>query len=178
MRPAYRPNIMTLLEGAMHLCTLAVVATATCAICACTGSGSLGRGGAESESVAIPLRATPANSGNSGRVTLLPMNGATGIRLEISGVPGGTTAPIHVYTYIYEAQCAALPNKAVYALNDRVLALDAMGNRGLSPRGPYNLVHIAPLSMSELLSGRFSIALRSAPADGDQVIFCGELRRA
>jgi hypothetical protein len=32
--------------------------------------------------------------------------------------------------------------------------------------------------MNELLSGRFSIALRSAPADGNQVIYCGEVRRA
>jgi hypothetical protein len=32
--------------------------------------------------------------------------------------------------------------------------------------------------MDELLSGRFSIALRTSPADGDWVIYCGELRRA
>ena len=105
---------------------------------------------------------------------MLPVDGNTSILLDFSGVPGGTTLPVHVYTYIYEAGCGALPTKPAYALNDRVLARKDTG----SWAGPFKLAHTTPLPMNELLSGRFSIALRSAPADGDQVIYCGEVRRA
>ena len=162
----------------MNLRTLAVLATVHWVVCGCVGTGSSAPLNAAASSVVIPLRATPNNAGNVGRVTLLPQNGETGIRLDLSGVPSGTTIPVHVYTFIYEAACDALPSHAAYALNDRVLVTTVAGNLGVTPRGPYRLAHTAPLSMNELLSGRFSIVLRSAPADGDRVIYCGELRRA
>ncbi|MDM0114369.1 hypothetical protein QTI66_19605 [Variovorax sp. J22R133] len=162
----------------MTLRSLAVLAAAHVAVCACVGTGGPARQDVVAGSVVIPLRATPVNAGNVGRITLLPMGGETSVRVDLSGVPAGTTAPIHVYTFIYEAACDALPSKAAYALNDRVLVSNNAGNLGVTPRGPYRLAHTAPLSMNELLSGRFSIALRSAPADGDRVIYCGELRRA
>lgn len=162
----------------MKLHSLAVLASAPLAICGCAGTGSPANRSTAADLVVIPLRATQINAGNVGQVTLLPMDGATSVRLDISGVPGDITVPIRVYTYIYEAGCGALPSRATYALNDRVLVTNTAGNLGLRPRGAYNIAHTAPLSMNELLSGRFSIALRSAPADGDRVIYCGELRHA
>jgi hypothetical protein len=102
------------------------------------------------------------------------MDGNTSILLDFTGVPGGSTLPVHVYTYIYEAGCDALPTKPAYSLNERVISRNRPGGWA----GPFYLTHTMPLQMDELLSGRFSIALRSAPADGDRVIFCGEVRRA
>jgi len=151
---------------------LLAVAIAPFVISGCAGTGSTR--GAAADAVVIPLQATTINAGNVAQATLLPQDGNTSILLDFSGVPGGTTLPVHVYTYIYEAGCGALPAKPAFALNDRVLARKNTG----SFAGPFNLVHTTPLPMSDLLSGRFSIALRSAPADGDQVIFCGEVRRA
>jgi hypothetical protein len=139
----------------------------------CAGRGSPTTRSAAADAVVIPLRATSINAGNVGQATLLPLNGDTSIVLDFTGVPGGTTLPVHVYTYLYEAGCGALPTKAAYALNDRVLAVKNTGGWA----GPFKLAHMTPLPMNELLSGRFSIALRSAPQDGNQVIFCGEVRR-
>jgi hypothetical protein len=153
------------------LAALAVVQFVTIG---CAGTGSPNTRSAAADAVVIPLQATSINAGNVGQATLLPLNGNTSILLDFSGVPGGTTLPVHVYTYIYEAGCGALPAKAAYALNDRVLARKDTGGWA----GPFKLAHTTPLPMNELLSGRFSIALRSAPADGNQVIYCGEVRRA
>jgi hypothetical protein len=138
----------------------------------CAGTG-LTRSAA-ADAVVIPLQATSINAGKVGRATLLPLDGKTSILLHFTGVPGDNTVPVHVYTYIYEAGCGALPTKAAYALNENVLARGWDWGVG----GAFNLAHTTPLSMNELLSGRFSIALRSAPADGNQVIYCGEVRRA
>jgi hypothetical protein len=151
---------------------LAAFAIAPFIISGCAGTGSTRD--AAADAIVIPLQATTINAGNVGQATLLPLDGSTSILLDFSGVPGGSTLPVHVYTYIYEAGCGALPVKPAYALNERVISTNRPGGWA----GPFKLVHTMPLPMNELLSGRFSIALRSAPADGDQVIFCGEVRRA
>jgi hypothetical protein len=153
---------------------LAALAIVQCVTSGCAGTGSPTTRSAAADAVVIPLQATTINAGNVGQATLLPLDGNTSIVLDFTGVPGGTTLPVHVYTYIYEAGCGALPTKPAYALNDRVLAMKNTG----SWAGPFKLAHTTPLSMGQLLSGRFSIALRSAPADGDRVIFCGKVRRA
>src|SRR5690349_9971324 len=106
----------------MDLRSLAVLATACLAVCGSVAAGSPEARNAPAGFVVIPLRATPANAGNVGQVTLLPMGGsATGIRLFFTGVPNATTVPIHLHTSIYEAACDALPSKAAYELNGKVL---------------------------------------------------------
>ena len=153
---------------------LAAIASVPFVISGCAGTNSPTTRSAAADAVVIPLQATLINAGNVGHATLLPVKGNTSILIDFTGVPGGNTLPLHVYTYIYEAGCGALPTKPAYALNERVLA---MKNAGVS-LGPFKLAHTTTLSMDELLSGRFSIALRQAPQDGDRVIYCGELRRA
>jgi hypothetical protein len=158
----------------MNLRFLAVLAMAPFVIGGCAGTGSTATRSAAADAVVIPLQATRINAGRVGRATLLPLeDGKTSILLDFTGVPGDTTRPVHVYTYVYEASCGALTTQPAYAFNERVLASKPAG--GL---GPYQIAHTAPVPISDLLSGRFSIALRSAPQDGDRVIYCGELRRA
>ena len=158
----------------MNARLLAALAIVQLVISGCAGTASPNSRSAAAEAVVIPLQATSINAGNVGRATLLPVDGNTSVVLDFTGVPGGSTLPVHVYTYIYEAGCGALPAKPAYALNERVISTNRPGGWA----GPFNLAHTMPLPMDELLSGRFSIALRSAPADGDRVIFCGEVRRA
>ena len=153
---------------------IAALAIVQFVISGCAGTGSPTTRSAAAGAVVIPLPATRINAGEVAQATLVPLDGNTSILLHFSGVPLGTTLPVHVYTYIYEASCGALPTKPAYALNERVLTRKHAG--GLV--GPFDLAHPMPLPMNDLLSGRFSIALRSAPADGNQVIFCGGLRRA
>ncbi|MDM0047720.1 hypothetical protein [Variovorax sp. J22R115] len=156
----------------MNLRFLAAIAIAQFVISGCAGTGSTTRPSAAADAVVIPLKATPINAGKVGRVTVLPLDGNTGVLLYFTGVPWHTTMPVHVYTYIYEAACGALPPQPAYALNEKVLVSSYWVG------GPAeSLAHTSPLQMNELLSGRYSIALRSAPGDGGQVIFCGELRR-
>ena len=161
----------------MNSRALAALAITHSVMSGCAGTGSPATQSATPGTVVIPLKATRINAGNVGRATLLPLDGKTSILLDFTGVPEDTSVPVHVYTYIYEAACGALPTRPAYALNERVLASNPAGVRVYGVRGPYKLAHTTPLPMNELLSGRFSIALRSAPADGDRVIYCGELRR-
>jgi len=157
---------------------LPVLAIATFVMSGCAGTGSSATGSAAADAVVIPLQATGINAGNVGRVTLLPLEGRTSILLDFTGVPSDTTLPVHVYTYIYEAACGVLPTRPVSSLNRTVLVTNPSGGLVFRVRGSFNLAHTTPLPMDDLLSGRFSIALRSAPADGDRVIYCGELRHA
>ena len=126
----------------------------------------------------VKLDATPYNAGEVGQATLLPVNGNTRIVLSFSGVPPETTKPVHVYTYIYEGECDKLPKEPIHSLNDRVLVTTPAGRSGYSSRGPFSLSHSAPLPIEELLSGRFALGLRTAPADGDQLIYCSDVRKS
>jgi hypothetical protein len=121
--------------------------------------------------VVVPLKASSYNAGHVGQATLLPEGGATRIVLWFSGVPWDTTLPVHVYTYLYEGSCSALPERPAMSLNDRVRWWGVTGRRGPS------LGQTARMPMDELLSGRYALALRSAPADGNELIYCGDLRR-
>ena len=101
---------------------LAALAIVPFVISGCAGTGSPTTRSAAADAVVIPLQATRINAGNVGQATLLPLDGNTSILLDFTGVPGDTTLPVHVYTYIYEAGCGALPTKPAYALNERVIA--------------------------------------------------------
>jgi hypothetical protein len=138
----------------------------------CAGVGTAAQAAESTGAVVVPLAASAYNAGRVAQATLLPQGSATRIVLWVSGVPGGTTLPPHLYTYIYEGTCDMLPAKPAMSLNDRVLV-----TRPFAGRGP-TLSHTAALSVDELLSGRYALALRSAPADGDRVLYCGALRRA
>ena len=146
------------------------------ALLGCTGQG-LPTGVAHAGvPVSFKLTATAYVAGEIGQATLIPENGATRIALNSSGVPRNTTQPVHVYTYLYEGRCSELTTKPAHSLNKRVLVSTPSGRTGDGVRGPFQLSHAVPLRIDELLSGRFALGLRTAPADGDHLIYCGELR--
>jgi hypothetical protein len=125
----------------------------------------------------VKLVATNANAGEIGQATLRPRDGSTLVMLNFSGVPSDTTLPVHVYTYIVEGRCDAVPDRAAYALNDRVLPDPAAGGSVMSTKGPFVLSHEADVRFDEVMSGRFALVLRTAPADRDRAIFCADLRQ-
>jgi hypothetical protein len=130
------------------------------------------------ETVVVKLSATSYAAGEVGQATVIADNGATRLVLNFTGVPRNTTQPVHVYTYIYEGRCTELSAKPVYSLNDRVLVSTPSGRTGYGARGPFRLLHSVPVGIDELLGGRYVLGLRTAPADGDYLIYCGELRKS
>jgi hypothetical protein len=121
------------------------------------------------------LHATSYNAGRIGRATLLPQDNGTRLVLRFSGVPPYVTVPVHVYTYIYAAACGSLPSTPTWSLNDRVLVDGVSGAASLGAPTMLTISHTIPASLRDLRSGRYAIALRTAPADGNQMIFCGDI---
>jgi hypothetical protein len=163
----------------MNTQLLAVLATVPLLLCACASTGTPDGGGARAGrtgAVLVPLAASRYNAGQIGSATLLPQDGSTRVLLQFSGVPNFSTSPVHVLTYLYEGSCGQLPDRPAYSLNDQVLVRRDTGGLAVGPRGSMRLSHQAPLPIDELASGRFALALRSAPADGNQLLYCGDLR--
>ena len=126
----------------------------------------------------VPLQPTPANAGAMGRATLMPAAQGTRIELFFTAAGMQPTSPLHIYTYLYEGRCDALPGTPAYALNEQVLVRTPRGDLAMGRRGAFTLSHAVPLPMAELAGGRFALALRSAPQDGGDLLYCGELRPA
>jgi hypothetical protein len=141
---------------------------------ACASSEAPGTANADVKQ-GVRLEATPYNEGEVARATLIRGEGRTSIGLIISGVPSDVTLPVHIYTYIHEGTCGNMQEMPVYSLNEVVLPSAPGGRIPMNSRGPFTLSKVAPLPLEELMSGRYSLVLRSAPADGHQIIFCGVL---
>ncbi|MCY1248105.1 hypothetical protein D9M72_614990 [compost metagenome] len=120
--------------------------------------------------VNIPLTASKQNTGEIGQATLTASGEATAMSIFISGVPSGTTRPVHVYSFIYAGSCTQrLTEVPAFEMNQRVLADKD------NSKGGWTLWKKANVALSTLRSGNFSIVLRTAPADGNHEIFCGEI---
>ena len=126
----------------------------------------------------VPLAATQYNAGSVGHATLLPDAAGTRIELFFTAAGPYPTLPVHVYTYLYEGTCEALPPVPAFSLNRDVLVRNERGDIARGRRGAFNLSHSVPLPLSELAGGRYALALRSAPADGGAMLYCGDLRGA
>ena len=132
----------------------------------------------QAASVLVPLAPAPGNSGSLGHATLSAAPEGTRIEVFFTAAGPQPTAPLHVYTYLYEGRCAALPATPAYGLNRQVLVRTSRGDLATGRRGDFTLSHLAPLPLDQLTDGRFALALRAAPADGGGLLYCGELKRA
>jgi hypothetical protein len=139
------------------------------AACASTGTP-------EQSTLVVPLVPAAHNAGSLGRATLMPAPDGTRIELFFTGAGMQPTSPLHVYTYLYAGRCNELPATPAIALTERVLVQGVRGNIAAGRRGAFTLSHLVPLPLPELASGRFALALRSAPADGGELLYCGDLR--
>ena len=126
----------------------------------------------------VPLAAAPGNAGALARATLTGDAHRTRIAVFFTAAGPQPTIPLHVYTYLYEGSCGALPQQAAYSLNERVLVETQNGNMAQSRRGAFTLSHELDVPLPQLLAGRYALALRSSPQDGGALLYCGELSAA
>ena len=143
------------------------------AACAGVQSPSTSQGAAADKLVNIRLAASRLNSGEIAWATLVARGGKTDATIMASGVPPQVSRPIHLYTYIYEGTCGSLSARPAYSLTGVVLARSggATGHVG----SPYTVANTVDVGLAELLQKPHAIVVRSAPADGDLSLFCGEL---
>jgi hypothetical protein len=119
--------------------------------------------------VSVPLVATRQNTGQIGNVTLANWDNKTGFSFFISGVPSGASLPLRLYTFINKGSCQQ-PGPVAYAMNDHVNT-ERQAIRG------WAFSRSAPVAMPVLLSGEYSVVVRSAPDSGNVDIFCGDIKQ-
>ena len=133
----------------------------TASLFGCTTSSNHG--------VSVPLVATRQNTGQIGNVTLADWGKETGLSFFISGAPSGAFLPLRLFTFINKGSCQQ-PGPVAYAMNDRVTT-ERQAIRG------WAFSRSAPVALSVLLAGEYSIVVRSAPDSGNIDIFCGDIRQ-
>lgn len=79
--------------------------------------------------------------------------------------------PPRLYTFINKGSCEQ-PGPAAYAMNDKVNTQSAAG------AGGWSFYRSAPITMPDLLSGKYSVVVRTSPEDGNVDIFCGDIAQA
>lgn len=142
--------------------TLAVILV-TASLFGCTHSPN--------QSVNLSLAATHKNPGQIAKSTLTSTGNQTNFDFYITGVPSGTILPPRIYTFINRGSCQQ-PGPAAYAMNDKVNTESNAGTSG------WSFYRSAPISLSDLLSDKYSIVVRTAPEDGSVDIFCGDIKKA
>lgn len=133
-------------------------------------------GEALGESLAVRLTASRANTGEIGLVMLTPRRDVTDVAVQVSGVPAHVTRPVHLYTAIHEGSCGTLNAAPAFALTDRVLA-ESINTFPLAASAgpPFKVTNTAPVPLATLTSRPHAVVVRTAPADGNIDIFCGEI---
>ncbi|PBJ02506.1 hypothetical protein [Pseudomonas sp. ACN5] len=124
-----------------------------------------------SQTVTIPLLATPRNTGEIANVTLASQGHETAFTFIISGVPSGTLSPLNLYTSIHKGSCKQ-SGPVAYTMNERINTSRISDTRG------WTYSRSAPVALSELFSAGYSVVVTTTPADGNVDIFCGDIKQA
>ena len=123
--------------------------------------------------VDFPLAASRWNAGESAWATLVGRGDKTDATIRTSGVPPQVSRPIHLYTYIHDGTCGALSARPAYSLTDVVLARSGGATGYMGP--PYTVANTVKVRLSELRATPHALVVRSAPADGNLELFCGDI---
>lgn len=122
------------------------------------------------QSVTLPLKATRQNAGQIANTTLTAVDNESNFNFYISGVPTGTTMPLRIYTFVNRGNCQQ-PGPVVYEMNDRITTQR-------TAQAGWTFERVAPVSVSDLLSGKYSVVVRTTPEDGSVDLFCGDIAQA
>jgi hypothetical protein len=135
----------------------------TASLAGCTNSSN--------HSINLSLAPTHENQGKIANTTLTSAGNQTNFDFYISGVPSGTILPPRIYTFINKGSCQQ-PGPAAYTMNDKVNTEPNAGTGG------WTFYRSAPIKMPDLLSGKYSVLVRTSPEDGNVDIFCGDIAQA
>ncbi|MFJ2711044.1 hypothetical protein ACIOZM_09130 [Pseudomonas sp. NPDC087346] len=133
------------------------------------GASLFGCATSSNPGVSVTLNATRQNTGQIGNVTLADWGKQTGFNFFVSGTPSGASLPLRLSAFINKGSCAQ-PGPVAYALNDR-LTTEREAVRG------WSFSRTAPVALSVLLAGDYSVVVRTAATDGGVDIFCGDIPR-
>ncbi|MBV7479232.1 hypothetical protein [Pseudomonas sp. PDM31] len=147
----------------MKTCSPLATLFVTAILFGCTSSSN--------HSMNLPLAATHKNPGHVANTTLTGVGNQTNFDFYVTGVPIGTIMPPRLYTFINKGSCQQ-PGPAAYAMNDKVDTQSATGASG------WSFYRSAPITMPDLLSGNYSVVVRTSPEDGNVDIFCGDIAQA
>jgi hypothetical protein len=127
--------------------------------------------------VDVPLTASRINAGETGRATLVAVDGRAQVQVWVSGVPPQLVSrPVHLYTFVYAGSCAGLPTQPAFSLTENVLARSPASSAIAPLGGPFTITNSAPVSLEELRTGHYALLVTTAPADGNHELFCGNIR--
>jgi hypothetical protein len=118
----------------------------------------------------VRLRGIGFAKGETGQTVLVPRGETTALSVEVTGVPDDVTRPVHLYTFIVRGTCGQLEEKATYEANRSVLASSP------GRLGPFRVRNTVNVALAALREGPYAVVVRSAPADGNRPMFCGEIR--
>lgn len=130
-------------------------------------AGCAGSGG-ESRIVNVTLDATSANQGQTGMAVFVDKGDTAGLDLTIGGVPSGVSSPLQLQVFIYPGECSNLGAQPAYSMNQDTQA--APGQAG------WVMSKVVPVSLHTLLADSYAVTVSTSPADGNQAIFCGDIR--
>lgn len=119
--------------------------------------------------VTLPLTATQKNAGQIANTTLSAIDKETNFDFFVSGVPDGTVMPLRLFAFVNQGGCHQ-HGPVVYDMNDRITTQR-------SADAGWTFSRVVPGTLSELLSGKYSIVVRTTPEDGSVDIFCGDITR-
>jgi hypothetical protein len=99
------------------------------------------------------------------RAHLIDRGSTTDELLDVSRTPAFASLPAHYYSYVIQGSCAN-PGPTAYRAADRVLG----GSGFPTVRNSF------PVGLNQLSAVPSALVVRSSPADGDMLLFCGDLR--
>jgi len=134
----------------------------TASLLGCTSSSN--------QTISVPLKATQKNAGQIANATLNAVDGETNFDFYLSGVPDGTILPLRIFTFVNKGSCQQ-PGPVAYDMNDRITTQRAT-------EAGWTFYRSAPIPLPDLLSGKYSILVRTTPEDGSVDIFCGDVVQA
>lgn len=116
----------------------------------------------------VQLQATRINLGQTGMAVLVAKGESTSVDFTISGVPGGASEPLQLLSFIYPGSCANLAAMPAHSMNEDTQVFPGQAGWVMSKT--------LPVALSTLRASAYAIVVRSSPADGNQNIFCGDIR--
>ncbi|MBV6826778.1 hypothetical protein [Pseudomonas sp. PD9R] len=120
--------------------------------------------------VDVPLNAAPINAEHIARATLSPVDNQTSIWLTVGGIPHDMAVPDRLDIAIYAGSCQQQPGAQPAYTTHQANSVDYPS---MAPRTRHWAQ--APVALSELTKGDYSLLVRTSPADGSRPLFCGPI---